>query len=76
MKMNSVTDVDFIEQISRASRAGVEVDLLVRGICCIRPGVEGYTDHVRVTSIGFWSIREFFHSEGEAPRSCISVQPI
>ena len=36
MKMNSVTDVDFIEQISRASRAGVEVDLLVRGICCIR----------------------------------------
>ena len=51
MKMNSVTDVDFIEQISRASRAGVEVDLLVRGICCIRPGVEGYTDHVRVTSI-------------------------
>lgn len=51
MKMKSVTDVDFIEQISRASRAGVEVDLLVRGICCIRPGVEGYTDHVRVTSI-------------------------
>ena len=51
MKMNSVTDVDFIEQISRASRAGVEVDLLVRCICCIRPGVEGYTDHVRVTSI-------------------------
>jgi len=51
MKMNSVTDVDFIEQISRASHAGVEVDLLVRGICCIRPGVEGYTDHVRVTSI-------------------------
>ena len=51
MKMNSVTDVEFIEQISRASRAGVEVDLLVRGICCIRPGVEGYTDHVRVTSI-------------------------
>lgn len=51
MKMNSVTDVDFIEQISRASRAGVEVDLLVRGICCIRPGVEGYTDHVHVTSI-------------------------
>ena len=51
MKMNSVTDVDFIEQISRASHAGVEVDLLVRGICCIRPGVEGYADHVRVTSI-------------------------
>ena len=51
MKMNSVTDVEFIEKISRASRAGVEVDLLVRGICCILPGVKGYTDHVRVTSI-------------------------
>lgn len=51
MKMNSVTDVEFIEKISRASRAGLEVDLLVRGICCILPGVKGYTDHVRVTSI-------------------------
>lgn len=51
MKMNSVTDVEFIEKISRASRAGVEVDLLVRGICCILPGVKGYTDRVRVTSI-------------------------
>ena len=51
MKMNSVTDVDFIEKISQASQAGVEVDLLVRGICCILPGVKGYTDHVRVTSI-------------------------
>lgn len=51
MKMNSVTDVEFIEKISMASRAGVEVDLLVRGICCILPGIKGYTDHVRVTSI-------------------------
>lgn len=51
MKMNSVTDVEFIEKISRASRAGVEVDLLVRGICCILPGIKGYTDNVRVTSI-------------------------
>ena len=78
MKMNSVTDVDFIEQISRASRAGVEVDLLVRGICCIRPGVEGYTDHVRVTSIvgRFLEHPRIFSFGREAPRSCISVQPI
>lgn len=51
MKMNSVTDVDFIKKVSEASRAGVKVDLIVRGICCILPGVEGYTDNLRVTSI-------------------------
>lgn len=51
MKMNSVTDVDFIRKVSEASCAGVKVDLIVRGICCILPGVEGYTDHLRVTSI-------------------------
>ena len=39
MKMNSVTDVDFIRKVSEASRAGVRVDLIVRGICCILPGV-------------------------------------
>ena len=42
MKMNSVTDVDFIRKVSEASRAGVRVDLIVRGICCILPGVPEY----------------------------------
>ncbi len=51
MKMNSLTDVDFIEKISQASRAGVKIDLIVRGICCILPGIPGYTEHVRVMSI-------------------------
>ncbi len=51
MKMNSVTDVDFIEKVCEASQAGVKIDLIVRGICCVLPGVEGYTDHVAVTSI-------------------------
>lgn len=51
MKMNSVTDVDFIERIVEASKAGVKVDLIVRGICCILPGVEGYTENLTVTSI-------------------------
>ena len=51
MKMNSVTDVDFIERIAEASRAGVKIDLIVRGICCILPGVEGHTENLTVTSI-------------------------
>ena len=51
MKKNSVTDVDFIQKVSEASNAGVKVDLIVRGICCILPGVKGYTENLRVTSI-------------------------
>ena len=52
MKMNSVTDVDFIRKVSEASCAGVRVDLIVRGICCILPGVPEYTENVRVMSVG------------------------
>lgn len=51
MKMNSLTDADFIAKISEASQAGVKIDLIVRGICCILPGVEGFTENVKVTSI-------------------------
>lgn len=51
MKMNSVTDLDFIHKVAEASRARVKVDLIVRGICCILPGVQGQTDNLTVTSI-------------------------
>lgn len=51
MKMNSVTDMDFINKVYYASKAGVKVDLLVRGICCILPGVKGKTENVTVTSV-------------------------
>lgn len=51
MKMNSVTDVAFIEKIAEASRAGVKIDLIVRGICCILPGIPGVTENLKVTSI-------------------------
>ena len=51
MKMNSLTDVDFIEKVSEASRAGVKIDLIIRGICCILPEVKGYTENLRVTSV-------------------------
>lgn len=51
MKMNSLTDMDFIRKTAEASQAGVKIDLIVRGICCILPGVPGRTDNLRVTSI-------------------------
>lgn len=51
MKMNSVTDMDFIHKVAEASRAGVKIDLIVRGICCILPGIPGETENLKVTSI-------------------------
>ncbi|MCL2864963.1 MAG: polyphosphate kinase 1 [Lachnospiraceae bacterium] len=51
MKMNSLTDIDFMDKIEEASIAGVKINLIVRGICCILPGLEGKTDHITVTSI-------------------------
>ena len=51
MKMNSVTDMDFIRKVCEASQAGVRTDLLVRGICCILPGIPGKTENLTVTSI-------------------------
>ena len=50
-KTNSVTDKDTIEKIAEASRAGVPTTMLVRGICCLVPGVKGHTENVRVVSI-------------------------
>ena len=51
MKMNSVTDLDFIRKIAEASKAGAQIDLIVRGICCILPGIPGETENLTVTSI-------------------------
>jgi polyphosphate kinase len=50
-KVNALADEGMIEPLVRAAQAGVKVDLLVRGICCLRPGVPGATENVRVTSV-------------------------
>ena len=51
MKMNSLADAEMVEALYEASQAGVEIDLIVRAICCLRPGVPGMSDTIRVRSL-------------------------
>ncbi len=76
-KMNALTEPQIIEALYKASQAGVKIDLIVRGICCLRPGLPGVSENIQVRSIIGRFLEHarvfYFHNDGDPQVYCASA---
>lgn len=74
LKMNSLTDKTLIDKLIEASQAGVQIDMIVRGICCLRGGVVGETDNIRIISVvGRFLEHSRIYIFGEGPEAKVFI---